>query len=187
LKQAIEELTSRRADLPLSEQFLKADVRSATRDAVQEARQGVADLRVDREVSAADGFESLLNSAFQDAQSVAAHRHEEERDERDEPGLTDAQKSRDRDVDFARHELTRFLTNKPELTKQLYAANSQEAKSLLASLEEAIRKSEDVSGPAAQQVISDLSKQLDEIRGEPLMHLPSSSPVVDAISEYLGG
>lgn len=94
LKDAIENLTNRQADLPTSEQFLKADVRADRREEVSGAKTDLAQLQADQQTEAAKAFTSLLNNAFTDAEGALDTQRKAGQDEKQSGGASDSEKER---------------------------------------------------------------------------------------------
>ncbi len=164
LAQAVDELTSRRADVSQSEAFLRADARTAQRAEVQDARTALAQTRVDKQVQAAQNYNSALEGAFTDAQERidnqrAAHqerlstqrdRAAENRDERQDArqDRKEDSKERQQEIDAAAHEVQRLFALKPDLAGQILDGTA--GPEVWAGLEELVRKAEGVGFKAAQ-------------------------------------
>lgn len=167
LRDAISELQSRRADLPTSEQFLKADVRSDRAAAVTDARLAVANAQTDRATQAAQNYNSLLKEEYEDKASRLQNQREARQDRKsggEESGIPKEELS------AAAHEIQRLFRLNPEIRKAIYSGGSVEregengetvsvdAKQLVAELEGLVRKAEGVGYGAAQAVIERLRR-----------------------------
>lgn len=188
LHDAVQELTARRADLPTGEQFLKADVRSDVRAGVVEAKTAVRDLKVDREVAAAQNFTSGLTGALTDAESAlkrqkaaAQEKAENQREKAEEKGRTPSEKRADREeVQAAAHEVQRLFALNPELATQI--KNGTADAKVWAGLEELVRKAEGVGFTAAQKVIERLRARLSEADGP--LNQGAANSVSDAAAAF---
>lgn len=171
LRDAIAELSARRSELPASEAFLKSDVRMQRRDAVTQARLDVANLQTDQATAAAQNFNSLLNSAYEDKASRLENQRQARQDRRQNSGSGGSSIPRE-EARAAAHEVQRLFKLNPEMREAIFSGGSVEregengttvevgAQQLLAELEELVRKAEGVGYGAAQRAIRRLRKRI---------------------------
>jgi hypothetical protein len=168
LRDAVQELTARRAELPTSEAFLKSDVRADRRTAVSDAKLTLAQERADKQTEAAQKYNSLLLGEFEDkAQRLERQRkavQERNADKREDKGIPKDER------EAAAHEVNRLLKLKPELREAIFVGSSIENEDgdeisvtqILADLEAKVRQAEGVGFAAARAAIERLRKMANK-------------------------
>lgn len=188
LKMAIQELSARRADLPVGEQLLVSDARQTEHSAVQDARMQVLQDRADRATQAAQNFNSGFNSALTDAQSALGRQRSARQSGSSSSSSSSDKKARRQEYVAAVHEIDRLLTQNPALAKALYTNTnyvSPDGKTtaapvqVIADLEAKVRAAEGVGFAAAQKAINRLRKMLAQTK-------PYANDVVGPPSPYGG-
>lgn len=151
LKDAIENLTNRQADLPTSEQFLKADVRTDRREQVSGAKQDLAQVQADQQTAAAKAFTSLLNSAYTDAEGALDTQRKAGQDEKQSGGKTDKEKEAAANRKERRKMLKAALLEGNRLLTT-FADDPPDSDADWAKFEDLVSQAEGVDGTQAGQI-----------------------------------